>query len=61
MVSKVGVVSGKVFGKRNTPRMNRDVHPVKETMKKHKIFRDRQHSCRSFFMQREKGHVSQKE
>lgn len=38
-----------------------DVHPVKETMKKHKIFRDRQHSCRSFFMQREKGHVSQKE
>ena len=38
-----------------------DVHPVKETMKKHKIFCDRQHSCRSFFMQREKGHVSQKE
>lgn len=41
--------------------VSRDVHPVKETMKKHKIFRDRQHSCRSFFMQREKGHVSQKE
>lgn len=41
--------------------VSRDVHPVKETMKKHKIFCDRQHSCRSFFMQREKGHVSQKE